>query len=331
MRCCARASSGTRRPDSAPGRHFPPGLPAQHLDVARRLACEPEQDAEGRGLARAVRTQEAVHLARRDGEVEPIESVYAAVVLGQAAGADHCVHIAGATPISGTCEDHVAVRSGWAGDAATSRWPRSSEHQTHRRPRTRTIRSRPVVTQVVARCRATGYFDHKEGHDDDRKLHRTRYEWPNDCWWNTHCALSSKAAFCVLRCVPSVLWGGREADGKADEHLLGRCSRCRVDPHWCVRILHGYLRSGVDMTMNMALMLFVFGGVGVVIGVLAIVFRVRVLAFVHDRYRKALRDDDLDEEELRRRLPTMTALLLIASGWIVITAGFICIGLIYAA
>ena len=50
-----------------------PRIAAQQADLAGVGAQEAEQDADGGRLARAVGTEEAVHLARLHGEVESVE------------------------------------------------------------------------------------------------------------------------------------------------------------------------------------------------------------------------------------------------------------------
>ena len=50
-----------------------PRVAAEQRDRARVGAEQPEQHADRRGLARAVRPEEAVHLAGLDDEVEPVE------------------------------------------------------------------------------------------------------------------------------------------------------------------------------------------------------------------------------------------------------------------
>ena len=50
-----------------------PRVAAEQADLAGVGAQEAEQDADGGRLAGAVGTEEAVHLAGRDGQVEPVE------------------------------------------------------------------------------------------------------------------------------------------------------------------------------------------------------------------------------------------------------------------
>ena len=61
---------------------------AEDLGPAAARADQAQQQPDGRGLARAVRAEVADHLARRDLEVEVIESGDAAVALGQPLRAD---------------------------------------------------------------------------------------------------------------------------------------------------------------------------------------------------------------------------------------------------
>ena len=69
-----------------------PGIVAEDRRLAGGGARQPEQDADGRGLACAVRAQEAVDLAGFDVEVEAVEGVDLAVVLVETAGVDDCAH-----------------------------------------------------------------------------------------------------------------------------------------------------------------------------------------------------------------------------------------------
>jgi len=74
-------------------RGVPPGVAAEDGRFARGLAREAEADADGGGLACAVRAEEAVHLTGGHLEIEAVEGVHASVALGEAARADHSVHV----------------------------------------------------------------------------------------------------------------------------------------------------------------------------------------------------------------------------------------------
>ena len=63
-----------------------PRVVAEDGGLAGGGAGEPEQDADGGGLARAVRAEEAVDLTGFDVEVEAVEGVDLAVVLDETAG-----------------------------------------------------------------------------------------------------------------------------------------------------------------------------------------------------------------------------------------------------
>src|SRR6478735_10801445 len=77
-----------------------PRLETEDGCLAPGLARESQQDPDRGGLARPVGSEEPVHLALVDGEVESVEGVDAAVVLGEAARADDCGHGADGTPDS---------------------------------------------------------------------------------------------------------------------------------------------------------------------------------------------------------------------------------------
>ena len=61
-------------------------------DAPRVGAIDAGDDVEERGLAGAVRADQAEDLVRRDGEIEPVERHHAAEVLGQAAGFEQHAH-----------------------------------------------------------------------------------------------------------------------------------------------------------------------------------------------------------------------------------------------
>ena len=63
-----------------------------HPGPARGGRDQPEEDAQRGRLARAVRAQEAEHLARPDVQIQPVERGDAAVSLGQALAPDHAGH-----------------------------------------------------------------------------------------------------------------------------------------------------------------------------------------------------------------------------------------------
>ena len=69
------------------------GSPPSSRDGAGVGPQQAEQDADGGRLARAVRAEEAVHLARTDGQVEPVERLGVPVPLGQAGHGDRIGHV----------------------------------------------------------------------------------------------------------------------------------------------------------------------------------------------------------------------------------------------
>ncbi|MFB7842331.1 hypothetical protein [Microbacterium sp. NPDC056052] len=58
------------------------------------------------------------------------------------------------------------------------------------------------------------------------------------------------------------------------------------------------------------------GAVAILAGMLALLFRVRVLRFVQGRYARVHREDGLSGEESFERMPRMWMLLAIASGYL---------------
>lgn len=81
-----------------------PRIVVEHAYLAPGLAGEAEQDAQGGGLAGAVRSEETVHPAGVDVEVETVEGVDVAVALGEAGGMDDARHAPEATPASAAGE-----------------------------------------------------------------------------------------------------------------------------------------------------------------------------------------------------------------------------------
>ena len=61
---------------------------AQQAPVARRGADQAQEDADGRRLSRAIRAEEPVRAARRDGQVYAINRAQAPEMLGQATSLD---------------------------------------------------------------------------------------------------------------------------------------------------------------------------------------------------------------------------------------------------
>ena len=81
-----------------------PGIGAEDGRLAGGGAGEPEQDADGGGLPRAVRAEEAVDLAGFDVEVEAVEGGDLSVALDETLGVDDGSHARERTLISRICE-----------------------------------------------------------------------------------------------------------------------------------------------------------------------------------------------------------------------------------
>ena len=81
-----------------------PGIAAEDGRLAGRGAGEPEQHADGGGLPRAVRTEEAVDLPGFDVEVESVERADLSVALDEPFGVNDGGHERDATPISRSYE-----------------------------------------------------------------------------------------------------------------------------------------------------------------------------------------------------------------------------------
>ena len=69
-----------------------PRVAAEQPDRAGVGAQQAEQDADGGGLAGAVRAEEAVHLSGGDRQVEPVEGLGGAEGLVQPLNVDDVVH-----------------------------------------------------------------------------------------------------------------------------------------------------------------------------------------------------------------------------------------------
>ncbi len=69
-----------------------PRVPAQQVDLAGVGTEQAEQDSDGGRLAGAVRPEEAVHLARTDVEIEPVEGDGVPEVLDQTGDRDRGAH-----------------------------------------------------------------------------------------------------------------------------------------------------------------------------------------------------------------------------------------------
>ena len=82
------------------GRGVVPRVAAQEGDGAGVGADEPEEDADGGGLSRAVRAEEAVHLAGLHLEVEAVESDGRSEGLAQTGYGDGSTHESDNTPFS---------------------------------------------------------------------------------------------------------------------------------------------------------------------------------------------------------------------------------------
>jgi hypothetical protein len=63
-----------------------------HPGPARGGHDQPKQDAQRGRLARAVRAEEAEHLAGADVQIQPVKRGHAAVSFGQALAPDHAGH-----------------------------------------------------------------------------------------------------------------------------------------------------------------------------------------------------------------------------------------------
>lgn len=69
-----------------------------------------------------------------------------------------------------------------------------------------------------------------------------------------------------------------------------------------------------------------FGVAAVLVGAVLLVSRARVLRFVRGRFDKVYREDQLSEEEISRRLPTMSVVVVVACGFAVFGTALIVIG-----
>ncbi|WP_152642160.1 hypothetical protein [Microbacterium azadirachtae] len=72
------------------------------------------------------------------------------------------------------------------------------------------------------------------------------------------------------------------------------------------------------------------GAVAMLAGMLALLFRVRVLRFVRGRYARVHREDGLSGDESLERMPRMWMLLAIASGYLAFGILSITVGLMSA-
>jgi hypothetical protein len=80
--------------------------------------------------------------------------------------------------------------------------------------------------------------------------------------------------------------------------------------------------------MNMPAFLSILAGMlGMLAGILLLVFRERVLGFIRDRFQRIYREDRLLEPEINSRLPKMPAVVTVAIGFAAISAGFVAMGL----
>ena len=75
--------AGNRRHPSMQTRGVAPRVGVEYGRRARGGTCEAEADADGGRLAGAVGSEEAVHPALLDDEIEPVERVAAPVAFGQ--------------------------------------------------------------------------------------------------------------------------------------------------------------------------------------------------------------------------------------------------------
>jgi hypothetical protein len=66
------------------------GVPIANLDVAAVARPEAFEDFYRAGLAGAVWSEQAEHLARKDLEIDPFDGLKGSVVLGQAADVNRC-------------------------------------------------------------------------------------------------------------------------------------------------------------------------------------------------------------------------------------------------
>jgi hypothetical protein len=65
------------------------------------------------------------------------------------------------------------------------------------------------------------------------------------------------------------------------------------------------------------------GALSALTGVLGLAFRARVLGYVRARYERAYRYENLSESDMNDKLPTMRPVVVVASGFVVVGAGFI--------
>ena len=121
------------------GDRVAPRVAAEQPDVARVGAQEPEQHADGGRLARAVGAEEAVHLPRADGEVEPVERALGAERLDEPADRDGVGH-----DFSLSCRSAIGVEVAAVGEEAVRVELEAGEHGAARTARSSPSPGRPV-------------------------------------------------------------------------------------------------------------------------------------------------------------------------------------------
>lgn len=72
----------------------------------------------------------------------------------------------------------------------------------------------------------------------------------------------------------------------------------------------------------------VIGGAGMVVGCAGLVFRVRVFAFARNRFERIYREDGVPEHEIADRFPQMWFVILIATGWVIVSALMLVVGVV---
>jgi hypothetical protein len=90
---------------SAEKRHrLAPRIAAERPDPAAVRALQAEEHAQRRGLARAVGSEEPVHLTGAHGQIQTVQRDGPTEALAQPRHLDDVLHAFEATPVSQTCE-----------------------------------------------------------------------------------------------------------------------------------------------------------------------------------------------------------------------------------
>lgn len=183
--------------------------------------------------------------------------------------------------------------------------------------------SKPLIAQ-------SGRLSPRKNDHDNRELYCDR-DRVGCCSLRAFDDLEQEAAISSFRGHESSTWRRAGAPGcEGIKPLLGWFRWRGLYGDRSGRDTRRNIRSRVAEMSIFALSCIITGFFGLLLGVLVIAFRERVLSFVRRRYKVVYQEDGVSEDDIDKRLPRMSVVVVIAIGFVAVSTGFVTIGLFVA-